>query len=67
MHRSAKLSAILLDIKPGDEVIIPSFIHFDGKCFCASWRCSGFVDIRGDTLNLNETLIEAAVTRGHVA
>ena len=58
-----EMSALILDIKPGDEVICPSYT------FCttvSSFALRGakivFVDIRDDTLNLDEKQLEAAIT-----
>lgn len=58
-----ELSSLLLDLKPGDEVIIPSFTFVSTAT--AAIRAGArlvFVDIRSDTLNLNEALLEAAIT-----
>src|SRR3984893_8280154 len=57
------LSAILLDIQAGDEVILPSYTFVStANAFVLRGAVPGFVDIREDTLNLDERLIEAAVT-----
>jgi dTDP-4-amino-4,6-dideoxygalactose transaminase len=57
------LAAILLDIRPGDEVIMPSFT-FPSTANAVVLRrgVPVFVDIRHDTLNIDESLIEAAIT-----
>jgi dTDP-4-amino-4,6-dideoxygalactose transaminase len=57
------LAALLLDLKPGDEVIMPSFTFVStANAFVLRGAVPVFVDIREDTLNLDETLIEAAIT-----
>jgi len=59
-----EMSALLLDIKPGDEVIIPSFTFVSAaNAFALRGAKPVFVDIRPDTLNLDEALIEPRVTR----
>ncbi|PKL37679.1 MAG: dTDP-4-amino-4,6-dideoxygalactose transaminase [Spirochaetae bacterium HGW-Spirochaetae-1] len=57
------MSCILIDLRPGDEVIVPSFT-FPATATCATMRGATpvFVDIRPDTLNINENLIEEAIT-----
>ena len=58
-----ELSALLLDIQPGDEVILPSFtIVSTANAFALRGAVPVFVDVRGDTLNLDERLVEAAIT-----
>jgi dTDP-4-amino-4,6-dideoxygalactose transaminase len=58
-----ELAAILLDIEPGDEVIMPSFTFVStANAVVLRHGVPVFVDIRSDTLNLDENLIEAAVT-----
>lgn len=58
-----EMSALLLDIKPGDEVIMPSFTFVSSaNAFVLRGGVPVFVDIRPDTLNIDENLIEAAVT-----
>ena len=39
---ATELAAILADIKPGDEIIMPSYICFHGKCVCAAGRRACF-------------------------
>jgi dTDP-4-amino-4,6-dideoxygalactose transaminase len=57
------MSAILLDIQPGDEVIIPDFTFVSTvNAFVLRGAKPVFVDIRPDTLNLDESQLEAAVT-----
>ena len=58
-----ELAAILCDIKPGDEVIMPSFTFVStANAFVLRGAKIVFVDIRPDTQNINEKLIEAAIT-----
>ncbi|WP_163507003.1 dTDP-4-amino-4,6-dideoxygalactose transaminase [Fodinicola acaciae] len=58
-----ELSALLLDIGPGDEIIMPSFTFTStANAFVLRGATPVFVDIRPDTLNLDERLIENAVT-----
>jgi len=58
-----EMAAILADIRPGDEVIMPSFTFVStANAFVLRGGVPVFVDIRRDTLNLDEQLIEAAVT-----
>ena len=58
-----EMSAILLDIGPGDEVIMPSYTFVStANPFVLRGGVPVFVDVREDTLNLDETLIEAAIT-----
>jgi len=58
-----EMSALLLDLEPGDEVIMPSFAFVStANAFVLRRAVPVFVDIRPDTLNLDETLIERAIT-----
>ncbi|CCH06595.1 dTDP-4-amino-4,6-dideoxygalactose transaminase [Achromobacter xylosoxidans] len=58
-----EMSALLLDIQPGDEVIMPSFTFVStANAFVLRGAIPVFVDIREDTLNIDERLIEAAIT-----
>jgi dTDP-4-amino-4,6-dideoxygalactose transaminase len=58
-----EMAAILADIKPGDEVIMPSYTFVScANAFVLRGAVPVFVDIRSDTLNLDETKIEAAIT-----
>ena len=57
------MAAILADIQPGDEVIMPSYTFVStANAFVLRGGVPVFVDIRPDTLNIDETLIEAAIT-----
>ena len=59
-----EMSALLLDLAPGDEVIVPSFAFVTtANAFALHGAKPVFVDVRPDTLNLDERLLEAAVTR----
>jgi dTDP-4-amino-4,6-dideoxygalactose transaminase len=58
-----EMAALLLDLGPGDEVIMPSFTFVStANAFVLRGCVPVFVDVRHDTLNLNEELIEAAIT-----
>ena len=58
-----ELAAILCDIEPGDEVIMPSFTFVStANAFVLRGAKIVFVDIRPDTQNIDEKLIEAAIT-----
>ena len=58
-----EMAAILIDIKPGDEVIMPSYTFVSSaNAFVLRGGVPVFVDIREDTLNIDETLIEQAIT-----
>ncbi|MBN1846524.1 MAG: dTDP-4-amino-4,6-dideoxygalactose transaminase [Sedimentisphaerales bacterium] len=55
-----EMAALLLELRDGDEVIIPSFTFVStANAFCRFGARPVFVDIRPDTLNLNEELLEA--------
>lgn len=57
------LAALLLDIEPGDEVILPSYTFVStANAFVLRGAVPVFVDIRSDTLNIDERLIEPAIT-----
>lgn len=59
-----ELAALLLEIKPGDEVIMPSFTFVStADAFVLRGARIVFVDIRPDTMNINENLIEQAITK----
>lgn len=59
-----EMSAMLLDLEPGDEVIVPSFTFVSTvNAFVLRGAKPVFVDVRPDTLNLDETKLEAAITR----
>ena len=58
-----ELAALLADIKPGDEVIMPAYTFVStADAFVLRGAVPVFVDIRPDTMNIDETLIEAAIT-----
>jgi len=58
-----EMAALLLDLQPGDEVIMPSYTFVStANAFVLRGAVPVFVDIRPDTLNIDETLIEAAIT-----
>ncbi len=58
-----ELAAMLLDIGPGDEVVMPSFTFTStANAFALRGAVPVFVDIREDTLNLDEQFVEAAIT-----
>lgn len=58
-----EMSALLLDLQPGDEVIMPSYTFVStANAFVLRGAVPVFVDIREDTLNLDERLVEAAIT-----
>jgi dTDP-4-amino-4,6-dideoxygalactose transaminase len=58
-----EMAAILADLQPGDEVIMPSFTFVStANAFVLRGGVPVFVDIRPDTLNIDETRIDAAVT-----
>lgn len=60
---ATELAALLSDIKEGDEVIMPSYTFVStADAFVLRGAVPVFVDIRPDTMNLDETKIEAAVT-----
>lgn len=58
-----EMASILADIRNGDEVIMPSFTFVStANAFVMRGAVPVFVDIRPDTLNMDEKLIEAAIT-----
>ncbi len=58
-----EMAALLCDIKPGDEVIMPSYTFVStADAFVLRGARIIFVDIRPDTMNINEALIEDAIT-----
>ena len=60
---SLEMAALLCDIQPGDEVIMPSYTFVStANAFVLRGATIVFVDVRPDTLNIDETLIEAAIT-----
>lgn len=57
------MAAILCDLKPGDEVILPSYTFSStANSFVLAGATLVFVDIRPDTMNIDEKKIEAAIT-----
>ncbi|MBZ4236612.1 aminotransferase class I/II-fold pyridoxal phosphate-dependent enzyme, partial [Mycobacterium tuberculosis] len=57
------MAALLLNIQPGDEVIMPSYTFVStANAFVLRGAKIVFVDIRRETMNIDETLIEAAIT-----
>lgn len=60
---ATELTALLADIQEGDEVIMPAFTFVStADAFVLRGAKAVFVDIRPDTMNINENLIEAAIT-----
>lgn len=58
-----EMAAILIDVQPGDEVIMPSYTFVStANAFVLRGAKVVFVDIRPDTMNMDETLIESAIT-----
>ena len=63
-----ELAALLIDVQPGDEVIMPSYTFVStANAFVLRGAKIVFVDIRPDTMNIDETLIEQAITDKTVA
>ncbi|MBR2403515.1 MAG: dTDP-4-amino-4,6-dideoxygalactose transaminase [Lachnospiraceae bacterium] len=61
---ATEMAAILSNIKPGDEVIMPSYTFVStADAFVLRGAKAVFVDIRPDTMNIDENLIEAAITK----
>lgn len=61
--QALEMAAILIDIQPGDEVIMPSYTFVStANAFVLRGAKIVFVDIRPDTMNMDESLIEAAIT-----
>ena len=60
---ATELAALLADIKEGDEVIMPSYTFVStADAFVLRGATAVFVDVRPDTMNIDETKIEAAIT-----
>ncbi|MBR3307864.1 MAG: dTDP-4-amino-4,6-dideoxygalactose transaminase [Lachnospiraceae bacterium] len=60
---ATEMAALLADIGPGDEVIMPSYTFVStADAFVLRGATAVFVDVRPDTMNIDEQLIEAAVT-----
>src|SRR5262249_41282126 len=58
-----EMAATLCDLRPGDEVILPSFTFVStASAFVRLGAKPVFIDIRPDTLNIDENLIEEAIT-----
>jgi dTDP-4-amino-4,6-dideoxygalactose transaminase len=58
-----EMAAILLDLEPGDEIIMPSYTFVStANAFVLRGAIPVFIDIRPDTLNIDEALIEDAIT-----
>jgi dTDP-4-amino-4,6-dideoxygalactose transaminase len=59
-----EMAALLADLSPGDEVIMPSYTFVStANAFVLRGAVPVFVDVRPDTLNLDERLVEAAITK----
>ena len=60
---ATEMAALLAEIKPGDEVIMPSYTFVStADAFVLRGATAVFVDIRPDTMNIDETKIEVAIT-----
>ena len=58
-----EMCALLIDVQPGDEVIMPSYTFVStANAFVLRGASIVFIDVRPDTLNMDESLIEAAIT-----
>ena len=58
-----EMAAILIDVQPGDEVIMPSYTFVStANAFVLRGAKVVFVDVRPDTMNIDEKLIEGAIT-----
>lgn len=58
-----EMAAMLIDTQPGDEIIMPSYTFVStANAFALRGGVPVFVDVRSDTLNIDETKIEAAIT-----
>lgn len=58
-----EMAALLLDLQPGDEIIMPSFTFVStANAFVLRGAVPVFVDVRPDTFNIDERLIEEAIT-----
>ncbi|MDO6684712.1 MULTISPECIES: dTDP-4-amino-4,6-dideoxygalactose transaminase [unclassified Agarivorans] len=61
--QALEMAAILINIQPGDEVIMPSYTFVStANAFVLRGAVIVFIDIRKDTMNINELLIEEAIT-----
>ena len=60
---ATEMAALLLDIKPGDEVIMPSYTFVStADAFVLRGATPVFIDIKPETMNIDENLIEDAIT-----
>ena len=65
---ATELAALLAEIQPGDEVIMPAYTFVStADAFVLRGAVPVFVDIRPDTMNIDENLIEAAITEKTIA
>lgn len=61
--QALEMAALLIDIQPGDEVIMPSYTFVStANAFVLRGATIVFVDIRPDTMNVDQALIESAIT-----
>lgn len=61
--QALEMAALLIDIQPGDEVIMPSYTFVStANAFVLRGAKIVFVDIRPDTMNMDERLVHAAIT-----
>ncbi len=61
---ATEMAAILSDIQPGDEVIMPAYTFVStADAFVLRGANVKFIDIRPDTMNINEELVESAITK----
>jgi dTDP-4-amino-4,6-dideoxygalactose transaminase len=61
--QALEMAAILIEVKPGDEIIMPSYTFVStANAFVLRGAKIIFVDIRPDTMNIDESLIESAIT-----
>ena len=59
-----EMTALLADIKAGDEIIMPSYTFVStANAFCMRGGIPVFIDIREDTLNMDERLVEQAISK----
>lgn len=62
--QSLEIAALLIDVAPGDEIIMPSYTFVStANAFVLRGARIVFVDVRPDTMNIDENLIEAAITK----
>ncbi|MCI7302391.1 MAG: dTDP-4-amino-4,6-dideoxygalactose transaminase [Clostridiales Family XIII bacterium] len=62
--QALEMAALLLDVQEGDEIIMPSYTFVStANAFVLRGAKIVFVDIRPDTMNINETLLEEAITK----